>query len=911
MDMLRTIKIRSQENAIYTKNYNRVRFSVMADNMSTDLSQSYIAFKLYVVNGNTGNAYTKAEIQNLDASSIMFSFGDSVGECYSPACLIKVCRLYYKEELLEEVQYSNVLTQTLQQFKNDFENIASESLLSMNSTGMMLNGSLATSTSSYFGAPATLNDASVQVNIKLSDLFGLARSTNFWINGEMKVELELEDLKPLINQSTVVDLSAPLPNTFITSAPGVTPVTYTNGFTDDASTNHLSVRCAGQNLFSPSSNQMASLATQSTNLISTPKSYRFDSNYIDYFFPSALPNAVDTLVLVVGSYYRILDIGVVTEAEWRTAGWTETRAPYVGGFFKCIAVTVTGGSCLTVNSDNEVVGNPGSITRNLNLNPAFQWTTAMLNQLGLSTGASVKLVFKIRQSNHVDRVFEYISLITAQTAWTAGVGAIIQFADNFTYPIYSGTYLTGATVELDSFEVIPNSYQTALVPSQYYSLIQNNTILGVGQALITTLQEGGALSGGTAAQITAGTITKLTGGNVFFNLAVSINTGNGTAGTNYVSIYPDEYTSADIPSLRALFSNQTKNLPCQTGLVRCVSATVNAANNTEWDITFQTMGLENNNSLQANNMQAPATGGNVIAGLGNRVSLASYYLNLLNAKIPNKSLPGQQMIVNEWYGISALGTADQAAWAFCGNDNIVPAVGQSFQCTNPMASGITGATVIWLQPNTSRLTYQPKTWNISKAELVLVQHNRDPSMPPSPIYPTFKCEAVTIETQQLTEYNRQFIITEQNCFNVLLCCPNYSADPLNIYPQSLISKSRNINNYRWSVNNIDNTNRQIMVKNNTSSYPSTLHLDKLMDTFSNDVGGLKTFSGVNGVARSVDPPVVFPLKIYTASDAESHYMNPISGYTLQFGGYGDSTHNMFVVPGPIFLFKQCFKMVPM
>ena len=911
--MLRTIKIRSQENAIYNKNYNRVRFSVMADNMSTDLSQSYIAFKLYVVNGKTGNAYTKAEIENLDASSIMFSFGDSVGECYSPACLIKVCRLFYKEELLEEVQYSNVLTQTLQQFKNDFENIASESLLSMNSTGMMLNGSLATSTSSYFGAPATLNDASVQVNIKLSDLFGLARSTNFWINGEMKVELELEDLKPLINQSTVVDLSAPLPNTFITSAPGVTPVTYTNGFTDDASTNHLSVRCAGQNLFSPSSNQMASLATQSSNLISTPKSYRFDSNYIDFFFPSAIPLPVDTLVLIPGSYYRIINLGTpaLTLAEWQTAGWTQTKAPYVGGLFKCIAVTVTGGSCLTVNSNNEVVGNPGSITRNLHLNPAFEWTVTMLNQLGLSDGASVKLVFKIRQSGHVDRIFEYISLITAQTAWAAGVGAIIQFADNFTYPIYNGTYLTGATVELDSFEVIPNSYQTILLPAQYTSLIQNNTIVGVDEDLVIKLQEGGVLSGGTAAQITAGSISKLTGGNVFFNAAVSMNVGTATAASNFVSIYPDEYTSADIPSLRALYSNQTKNLPCQTGLVRCVSATVNATNAEQWDLTFQTMGLENNNSLQAINMQAPASGGDVVAGLGVKTAIGSYYLNLLNSKIPNRALPAQQMVVGEWYGISAPGTGTQAQWNFCGNDNIAPAVGQSFQCTNPMPSSVTGATVIWLQTNASSLTYQPKTWNISKAEMVLVQHNRDPSMPPSPIYPTFKCEAVTIETQKLTEYNRQFIITEQNCFNVLLCCPNYSADSQDHHPQSLISKSRNINNYRWSLNNIDNTNRQIMVKNNTSSYPSTLHIDKLMDCFSNDVGGLKTFSGVNGVARSVDAPCLFPLKIYTASDAESHYMNPMSGYTLQFGGYGDSTHNMFVVPGPIFLFKQCFKMVPM
>ena len=906
--MLRVIKVRSNENAEYTKSYNRVRFSVMQDSMSTDLSQSYLAFKLYVVNGNTGVAYTKQQIQNLDASSIMFSFGDSVGECYSPACLIKVARLFYKEELLEEIQYSNVLTQTLQQFKNDFETIASESLLSMNSTGMMLNGSLATSTSSYFGAPATLNDPSVQVNIKLSELFGLGRSTNFWIDGLLQVELELEDLKPLITQSTVVDLSPALPTKLVTSASGITPVTYTGGFTPDSSTNQYSVNCSGQNLYAPSSNQMASLQTQTTNLISTPKSYRFASDYIEYFFPPAVTGNVDTAALVENSYYRIVNTGSAAVpplelSNWQTAGWLGTAMPVVGDYFKCLAITITGGTCLTVNANNKIVGVAGTKTAVININPAYQWTQTLMGQLGISANASLKLVFRISQPSHVDRVFEFISLVNTTANWTSSAqGATITMTNSFIYPIYDGTYLNGASVVLDSFEVIPNSAQVTLAPSQYASLITSNQILGVTENVIVDLQEAGILSGGTLAQITAGTITKLTGGNTFFNASISMG-----ATSNIVSIYPDMYDSPDIPSLRRLYSNQSKNLPCQSGQVRVVSATMNVADNTKWDLTFQTMGLENNNSLQAVSMNAPVNSGNVIAGLGVRTPIDNWYLNLLNSKVPNLKLNATQMVVGEWYGISNPGSADQAQWVACGNDNIAPGVNQSFLCTAPMTSAIADATVVWLQPNKSALTYLPKTWKITKAELVLVQHERDPAMPPSPIYPTWKCEAVTIETNFLTEYNRQFVVTEANCFNAILCSPNYSADSADLFPQSLISKSRNINQYRWSVNNINNTNRQIMVKNNTSSYPSTLHLDKLMDCFSNDVGSLKNCSGINGVARSVDAPVVFPLKIYTASDAESHYMNPISGYTLQFAGYGDATHNMYIVPGPIFLFKQCFK----
>jgi hypothetical protein len=36
----------------------------------------------------------------------------------------------------------------------------------------------------------------------------------------------------------------------------------------------------------------------------------------------------------------------------------------------------------------------------------------------------------------------------------------------------------------------------------------------------------------------------------------------------------------------------------------------------------------------------------------------------------------------------------------------------------------------------------------------------------------------------------------------------------------------------------------------------------------------------------------------------------MSGYTLQWASYGDSTHNMYITPGPIFLFKEMFKVLP-
>jgi hypothetical protein len=174
-------------------------------------------------------------------------------------------------------------------------------------------------------------------------------------------------------------------------------------------------------------------------------------------------------------------------------------------------------------------------------------------------------------------------------------------------------------------------------------------------------------------------------------------------------------------------------------------------------------------------------------------------------------------------------------------------------------------------------------------------------MPPASIYSTVKVEAVTIENSGLDSYNRQFVVSEPNCYSALLCTPLYTNGV------SLISHSRNIQQYRWSVNNIDNTNRNIVIQSNTSKFPSTLHLDKFLDVMNNDVSKVASLSGINGVARSEDPAVVFPLKIYSASDAESQYLNPLSGYALQIALYGDNVHERPILPGPIFLFKYCFK----
>ena len=919
--MLRTTKTRSNENAIFQPNYNRMRFVVNADDMSTDMSQSYLAFKLYIVNGLTGKSYTKEEIAKLDKSSIAFSFGDSLGEAYSAACLIKVARLFTNDgRLLEEINYSNVLSQTLFQLRNNFETLASESLLNMSSTGMLLNGSISAGTSSFFANDTDANfNQSIQVNIKLKDIFGLGQSENMWLSmiGGMIVELELEDTKPLITQSCVTNLIDALPG-FVKISTDPAPPVFTKGYTHDYSTNPYSTRCLEQNLYAPSSNAIASLYNNTTVAkISCPQSFRYDSSYISVFFPGAA--AIGTNALVKDAYYRITDLGTgtLTAANWQTAG-TLPKAPEtpvmpaLGDVFKCKAQTIAGGQCIAVTANNQIVGVAGGNSKTISISSSSKWTQANMESLQIEAGTLIKLVFKISQANHVERLFEFMSLVNNVTPFAdPSTLATIVLKDNFVYPIFQGTPLQGATIVLDSFEVIPNSEQFQFQITSFETLVESNVIREVPAAEVLKLQIAGILSGGTLAQVTDNKIKHLTGGNVFFNAAISIINTVSEGSANVVCVYPDEYTSPDLPSQRRLYSNQSKKMPTQTGLLKITKATKNA-NNTTWDLFFETMGLENDNSLQGRNLICPGIQANltgVLPGLGVKTQGSGFYLNVFNSKIPNLQLPAQDMVVGEWYGITAVGTDTDAGtiladWVAAGNDTgLTPEIGQSFRCIAPISEAAVGAKVLWLQSNRSDHAYVAKSWRIEKAELVLVQSEKDPSMVPSPIYSTYKVEAATIENSNLTEYNRQFIVLEPNCYNVLLLTPHYTSENL----ETLISKARGISQYRWSLNNIDNTNRNIVVRDNTSSFPSTLHLDKLADCMRNNVGELKSLSGINGVTRSVDPPVVFPLKIYTAGDAYNNYLNPMSGYTLQFAGYSDPAHRQYITSGVVMLFKQCFR----
>jgi len=1068
---LKVQKIRSLENAVYKDSYNRVRFQISADDLSTDMSESYLAMKLYIVNGLTGNAYTKEEILNLDKSKVMFSFGSALGEAYSPACLIKTARIFSmmgELSLLEEINYCNVLTQTLNQFAKDFESLSSESLMTMASTGSLMMSSVGAGCGSYFGAELSLSDQSVQVNIKLSEIFGICKTNNFHNNMGLQIELELEDQMPLIQQRVAVDLVNNLPTEFDVIEGGL-KVGTTLGFSPDYSTNQRSIRVSSQNRFSNSANLLAS----SVQYIEKPEAYKYDSSYVQYVVPSALVDtanlvvgsyyqiqnldfptlteanwtamgavagedgpdvdtaaliagttyeiktigsltpmdwdvagaavnagdavattvltpanyykiktlgdltpmdwdiagaainagdAVDTAALIQNRYYKIKTLGTLTLANWNTAGWLGAVLPVVGDTFVCLAITVTGATCDTITDpvvgntflcvaptpggtggtcdtiSNPVVGSSftalaptitgatvfvnntqkvgqkfqciavgptggkcytveesgkmkpavGGYSDTIQFVDSIKWTTAQMDNLLMTVGKQIKMFWKITQPNHVPRFFQHINTITQRSAYSSLFGSKLGLSSSYIIPDFNGTHLQDAVIEFDHFEIVSDGLDLSVNTSNdKWENLQKNQLVEMTPAQVVELQTAGLLSGGTASQINSGLISELSGTSNMVCVACDQQTADP------VAIYPDVYESADIPSLRKLYSNQSVKLPNQGGLVSMKKATLLANGN--YHVTISGLGLDNNNSLQNSCMIKPAG-----SGLGDITPATSFNLHFWNAKESNQLQPASEMVKGQTYVIKNVGTTTQAQWVAAGNDNgLIPAVGQSFVCVEPLVNSKGDSLVSWVHSNKSNSSYKSPTWEITKAELVLIQTEKN-DMPPASIYSTVKVEAVTIENE-VAEYNRQFVVSEPNCFSAVLCAPLIRGGV------SLVSHSANIQQYRWSVNNIDNTNRNIVIESNSSKFPSTLHIDKFLDTMNNDVSPVASLSGINGVSRSVMPPVVFPLKIYSSSDAESQYLNPLSGYTLQFAGYGDETHNKRIAPGPIYLFKYMFK----
>ena len=165
--LLRTIKYRSLENQKYDTVYNRLTFNIPQDMLATDMSQSYINFKLRVMAKSTKEAISTEELAKMTANDIAIGFGfeDNV---YSPACLVQSCVLKKGSDgsIIETIPFSNIISQTMFQLTQNKDTIMNNNIF---------NG-IALETKEFYGETSNLIKNPIEVKIMLSELFQICKN---------------------------------------------------------------------------------------------------------------------------------------------------------------------------------------------------------------------------------------------------------------------------------------------------------------------------------------------------------------------------------------------------------------------------------------------------------------------------------------------------------------------------------------------------------------------------------------------------------------------------------------------------------------------------------------------------------------------------------------------------------------
>jgi hypothetical protein len=790
---VRTIKVRSVVDATYSKNYNRLEFNIDPDNMSTDLSESYLALRMYLAHEDL-TRYTAGELSDLASKGIYVSFGNA-GISYDPTCLIKLARLYARNNQstpLEEINFQNVLSTTLHQICEDFEAVGSSSLVSNSSV--------------VFGAPQSLTSffanllpdsiggtdtqLPIEIHIPLKKIFGFFENKNCYLDDEalggLRLVFELEDQKQLLQAQVVTENVACPAVVGADGLSGLLPSLSVNPYT--SLTDQPDIGAPTQGLFGneplvPPNTELPFVGTTGGNILNPAFFTLWYPQIADVSF-----NATTTVITCAGDEWT----DAIAESMWIVADnyarMTVATYPDPNGqfnnqrqtvmmasMFKIVSAVVAGG-ILTIVLDRTMEGNAGG-----------------------------------------DQPDPF------EAGWLSDVDHLDFFdvASNAA-PEHFGQHIVALQPQTKA------QYLADLVNNQITISVQNLSDI-VSAGLVAS--DGDAVFVGTGAQ---------------FKLSCQV-MGDLGENPNTVPIEPDFnfYISPDQPNTRLIQSNMLQALPMQGDKVAILSIVSNGAG--AYTMTTTDLGFANRNSLQPIIRVAGTTynDGDNFDGEALEIKYHLYITNFNNA-------------TDEYDGVTEL----------------------------------------------YPLPLPDYTYLIDKSELVLVQQGRQKGVPMSRMYFTSKVESATIETQ-LPIYTRQFVVTEPNVYSILLCTPQYVATATQ--PECLASWHRGVSRYRWSVNNIDDTNRDLEVWTNTSHYPSSLHLEKLMDAMANDGHTVKSLSGLLTVPQGYNPIVPFPLKIFDAMDTPLGIRQHPSGFVVQWTAYGDPIHNSPIQAGNIYLFKRLVK----
>jgi len=804
-EVLQTRKVLSNVQQVFQPNYNRVTWEISPiGGLATDLTKSYIAFRMYLTYAETNVRLTAADYAELLAKNLMIEFGQN-GFSYPAASLIQVARLYSRKDQgspLEELLFQNVWASTMHQLCQDLETIAADSLASGAAVALGTNGSIASQITclmlSQIGADT--QQLPVEIHIPLSDIFGMCKNTHFdmSLTDGLIIQFELEPVKSLF-QTRAVGNRVSIPPAASLDASGV-------GFPYQPEVSPYTFLPHEQGDFGMPSYKYATQTYDASGnaLVQPPSGYHYSDVVYQFFHPTN-PTTINTRTITLKGIWTADQLtasnfvaGSVVQLNFK---WTDPAAGMRTKMITCLDTIVSTTPSATVN---ETV-----ITLTQNYRAPAGISNALVSNVVLES-------FDLYIS--VNGVTYNLSPQTADIQ-AINIGEIRSGGDE--------TYWTSPTLFFEENKI-------KVTPAVFAKL----QVIGA-----IVINEDGSRAGNGSFRL----------------MAQSFDAESG-----FTTPYLDQFVNPDVPTSRQIWSCQAKPLAMQGTECQILSVSIPDASGNS-TLTFKDFGFANNNSLQFGTVQKTTVG-------------------LTPTLLPNTA-PNDIY----WY-------------VYLMKSRNVPVV----------------ADFGWTK-------IHPYSFQIDKAEIVLVEMTLDPSIPQTLVYETLRVEVATIETSNLDVYNRQFVVNEPAVFNAWLLTPQYTSSErlgtsnsltdasgngfYHQHPECLVSYARGVTQYKWAYNNIQDTNRYVEVQTNTSKYPSSLHIEKLMDAYGNTTKKMKNFSGIMTVPRTASDPVVcFPLRIYEAIDEGQVFMRE-GGFQLQIELLGDSTHKSPIISGPIYLFKQMLKTI--
>ena len=828
INMMRTIKYRSKENQKYTATYNRANIAIPADALQTDLSESYLAMRLRLMN-KEGQTITTDNLKRLIERNLAVSFGHE-DFSYTPASMIKSCILKRGNgSIIESIPFSNIISQTMFQLTSNKERVAAKSLL----TGVALSdkrGSAVMSTLS-----SLLKDL-VEVQIPLGDIFEVCKSQNFWLSevGGLEISLEFEDKNTLFkvvpirsaveNDQDFSEMLYPnnvtLENNMTQAYPSVLfphsdtaisvadmPRVYEARLFEAVSKEATAVNNWASNQQLQFKEELTEAQIQTRGIEAgrhckmvfemesktgeIPRVVAFENEVVDVLGHAAVGPAVPAVLEYTLSNTDIAAWTGAEAAQYLTGGAEAGDITEIKIKIDPVTGVYTIEGTPTAITTKAYVGGETYIIPSFNLGDAagvigvLTTKDCFIQAAAATLGTAPVFTIPVAEANHA------ADPVPAETPATAAVPATLRMK----YAWFAVTDLKFLRLEMEDMLVAPLEIDAA------FKLDLTANSIKVPDAFIEKLQEQSIIThDGRANQ-------------------------EATFSLSYQLTYPQAYPDGGDAE---------------------AAATAAAAMITDEETMFIGPDIIKGDLATGNGMMAlPNTGRGVrLISATPSDEVGFHILKFTNLGCPTSSIGVS--LKQAWEGVVKQQTATSLDLIISDYQRVSTALGDGegdAELVTKLSKGL--------------------TYEIDRLEVVLQQSTKNKKIPMGMTYNTYRVEPITIQDNTF-DYERQFNIMEASSFNNALLMPKRG---------SLVSTLPNVYSYRFQVNNIANTSTDIALKTIGSDYSSSLHLDKTLDYFSNSMLPLRNFYGIKGLENTAEPVRILPLKIYTANDKSNYFTN--------------------------------------